>query len=104
MTWFLIIFNKITLIGIGIWVIWALQALIKHPEVQNRYPFTRSIILRLGLTLIGVAVAMDFFAYYVPSISEVILNAGMLAVKGFVYYSFSTGHLTSNNGRLKSKL
>jgi hypothetical protein len=101
--WAIVIFNKVVLVGIGVGVVWALQALVLHPELWERFPFTRSVILRLALSLIGVAVVMDFFSFdYVPSISEIVLNTGMLCLKGFIYYAYVTGQLA--NGKVKSKI
>jgi hypothetical protein len=92
------ILNKAVIVGIVVLIIWALQALTTHPDVLDRYPFTKHAIMRLSLTLIGVAVIMDFFSVYIPAPSEIILNLSMLAIMLFIYRAWKTGQLVKKNG------
>ena len=94
----LTILNKVVIIGIAVLIVWALQALTTHPEVLERYPFTRSVILRASLSLVGVAVSIDFFSAYTPSLSEIVLNLALAGIMFFIYRAYKTGELVRRNG------
>lgn len=91
----LTIFNKLVIVWIGILIIWTLQVLVLHPEVVKRYPLLKGYAVRLGLAMMGAAVGADLVATYVPSLSEIVLNIGLLVVFGWAYFSYRSGRLTS---------
>jgi len=89
------IFNKLVIIGIGIAIIWTLQVLVLHPEVVRRYPLLKGWVVRLGLSMMGAAVGADLLATYTPSVSEIVLNVGLLVVFGWAYFSYKSGRLVN---------
>ena len=101
----IVIGNKIGIAVIATLLVWVLQRLALHPEMTDRYPFLANPAARFGLALMGASFAVDFFSYYVPAYSEIILNAGILVVLVWVYVAYKTGALvrTQKSSRYENK-
>lgn len=69
--------NKVTVIGIAVWTVWALQTIFLDHRWVQAYPFLGRIPARFALALIAAGFAIDAFSVYVPSMSEVVMNAGI---------------------------
>lgn len=72
------ILNKIVVIGIALWMTWALQTVLMHSEWIQAYPFLGKWPVRLSVALIAAGFAIDALSVYTPSVSEVVMNAGIL--------------------------
>lgn len=72
--------NKIAVIGIALWAVWALQTLLTDPKWLAAYPFMGRLWMRAGVALIAAGFAIDALSIYTPSLSEVIMNAGVFIV------------------------
>ncbi len=72
--------NKITVIGIALWVVWALQTLLTDPKRLEAYPFLSRLWIRAGVALVAAGFAIDAFSFYTPGLSEVLMNIGVLIV------------------------
>lgn len=76
--------NKIAVIGITAFMVWALQSIMVDEEWVKIHPFIGAIWLRMGLSLLASGFAIDAFSVYVPAFSEVVMNCGLL----FVAFAF----------------
>jgi peptidoglycan biosynthesis protein MviN/MurJ (putative lipid II flippase) len=85
--------NKIVVVLVAGFLVWMLQSLMTHPEIIKRYPYLASPLIRIGLAAMAGAYALDFFSFYVPATSEVILNVGMLVVLFWLWRAFRKGEL-----------
>ena len=92
----IVIGNKIGIAVIAVLLVWILQRLALHPELTDRYPFLANPAARFGLSLMGASFAVDFFSYYTPAYSEIVLNAGILVVLVWVYIAYKSGALVSH--------
>lgn len=89
--------NKIAVIGIAAFMVWALQSIMVDEEWIKVHPFIGSVWLRLGLSLLASGFAIDAFSIYTPSISEVVMNVGLL----FVAFSFRRMYRKSKYENIK---
>lgn len=89
--------NKIAVLGIAIFMVWALQSIMVDEEWIKLHPLIGSAWLRLGLSLLASGFAIDAFSIYTPSISEVIMNCGLL----FVAFAFRRMYRKSKYENIK---
>lgn len=75
-----IVANKVAVIGIALWAVWALQTLLTDPKWLETYPFLSRLWIRAGVAMVAAGFAIDAFSLYVPSLSEVVMNAGVFIV------------------------
>jgi hypothetical protein len=75
-----VIANKVAVIGIALWAVWALQTLLTDPKWLETYPFLSRLWIRAGVAMVAAGFAIDAFSLYVPSASEVVMNLGVLIV------------------------
>lgn len=75
-----IVANKVAVIGIALWAVWALQTLLTDPKWLETYPFLSRLWIRAGVAMVAAGFAIDAFSLYVPSVSEIIMNAGVFIV------------------------
>ena len=83
-----IVANKLAAFGIAAGTVWALQHLMTDERWKEAFPILDNYLLRAALTLVATGFAMDFFSVYVPSVSEVVMNVGILALVFVFYRSF----------------
>jgi len=74
---FFTIVNKIAVVGIAIWAVWALQTVLTNHKWIDAYPFLGKVPVRFAMALIAGGFAIDVFSVYVPGVSEVIMNFGI---------------------------
>lgn len=86
--------NKIAVVGIAAWLIWALQTVFTNDKWTEAYPFLKSILVRAGVALVASGFAMDAFASYTPGISEVIMNLGLVVL----LFKFRRQYKRNRNG------
>lgn len=72
--------NKIAVIGIAAWLIWALQTVFHDGKWTEAYPFLKSVIVRAGVALVAAGFAIDAFTLYRPGLSEVVMNVGIVVL------------------------
>lgn len=89
--------NKIAVIGIAAFMVWALQSIMVDDEWIKVHPFIGSVWLRVGLSLLASGFAIDIFSIYVPSVSEVVMNCGLL----FVAFAFRRMYRKSKYQNIK---
>ena len=75
-----IVANKVAVIGIALWAVWALQTLLTDPKWLETYPFLSRIWIRAGVALVAAGFAIDAFSFYTPGLSEVLMNVGVLII------------------------
>lgn len=83
-----IVANKVAVIGIALWAVWALQTLLTDPKWLETYPFLSRIWIRAGVAMVAAGFAIDAFSLYVPSLSEVVMNAGGFIVMHLFYKQY----------------
>lgn len=71
------ILNKVAVVGIALWAVWALQTVFLDERWTNAYPFLGKWPVRLCIALIAAGFAIDALSVYTPSISEVVMNFGI---------------------------
>lgn len=72
--------NKIAVIGIAAWLIWALQTVFHDGKWTEAYPFLKSVIVRGGVALVASGFAIDALSTYTPVLSEVVMNIGIVVL------------------------
>lgn len=72
--------NKIAVIGIAAWLVWALQTVFRNDKWTDAYPFLKSILVRAGVSLMAAGFAIDAFTLYTPGVSEVVMNLGIVVL------------------------
>ena len=92
----IVIGNKAAIVVIATLIVWVLQRISLQPNVTKQYPFLKSPIARLALSLMGASFAVDFFSFYVPAPSELVLNAGVMLLLIWIYAAWKTGKLVRN--------
>jgi hypothetical protein len=83
-----IVANKVAVIGIALWAVWALQTLLTDPKWLETYPFLSRLWIRAGVAMVAAGFAIDAFSLYVPSLSEVVMNAGVFIVMHMFRYRY----------------
>lgn len=71
------ILNKIAVVGIAVWAVWALQTIFQDNKWTEAYPFLGRFRVRFSVALIAAGFAIDAFSIYTPSLSEVVMNFGI---------------------------
>lgn len=72
--------NKLAVIGIAAWLVWALQTVFRNDHWVQAYPFLKSTLVRAGVALVAAGFAIDAFTLYAPGISEVVMNMGIVVL------------------------
>lgn len=91
------VINKIAVVGIALWAIWALQTVFLNDEWVNAYPFIQKWPVRLSIALIASGFAIDALSVYTPGISEVAMNVGIFVLM----HLFRKGYKRTNgNGHI----
>jgi peptidoglycan biosynthesis protein MviN/MurJ (putative lipid II flippase) len=85
--------NKIVVVLVAGLLVWLLQRLMTDERILERYPYLASPLIRIGLAAMAGAYALDFFSFYSPAPSEIILNVGMLVVLFWLWRAFRKGEL-----------
>lgn len=86
--------NKLAVIGIAAWLVWALQTVFRNDHWVQAYPFLKSTLVRAGVALVAAGFAIDAFTLYAPGISEVVMNMGIVVLlfKFRYQYRRNQGH------------
>lgn len=89
-----VVVNKLAAFGIALGAIWVLQTLMMDQRWREAFPILDNYLLRAALTLIAAGFGMDFFSAYTPSVSEVVMNIGIVALLLVFYRQFQrrNGH------------
>lgn len=72
--------NKIAVIGVAAWLVWALQTVFRNDHWTGAYPFLKSVLVRAGVSLVAAGFAIDAFTLYTPGVSEVVMNMGIVVL------------------------
>lgn len=86
------VLNKIAVVGIATWAVWALQTLFSDPEWSKAYPFLGKWYVRLCIALIAAGFAIDALSVYVPSVSEVVMNFGIFILMHLFRIQYKRNH------------
>ncbi len=89
-----IVGNKIAVVGIAAWLVWALQTLFTDERWAKAYPFLDSVLVRAGVALVAFGFALDALTLYTPGVSEVLMNMGLV----FLLFKFRHQYKRNQGG------
>lgn len=99
---FFSILNKVAVVGIALWSIWALQVVFTDDKWTDTYPFLKSWLVRLSIALIAAGFAIDALSMYTPSVSEVVMNIGILILMHLFRFRYKRNKRVTNSQQYES--